>query len=214
MRYRNLCFDMDGTLLKTDRGIVTAMKYAADIMGIEDEIPYDRPELYIGPSVQDFCIDVMGWDQATTDRFNELMVEKSQEVQATMSEPYGGIIELLQETKKAGMRNFICTAKAENNALCLAEHFGLLPHIESIAGAHLAGDGKTLILRQLIEAQNLAVEETVMIGDRYTDLEGGVANGTHTVGVLFGYGSHDELHPLKPAAICETVADLRAFLLS
>jgi len=47
-----------------------------------------------------------------------------------------------------------------------------------------------------------------MVGDRSNDLVGGKANGTDTAGVLYGYGSREELAGCEPNYLCSTPAEL------
>ncbi len=43
-----------------------------------------------------------------------------------------------------------------------------------------------------------------MIGDRHHDIAGAKENGLRTVGVLWGYGSRQELEDAGADALCET----------
>lgn len=212
MDVRYLCFDMDGTLLKTDRGVAEAIRRVVGQMGIDDVIPYEQPELYIGPSTGEFG-QSMGWDADMIREFNDHLVNEQTEVQIGMTEVYPGIRELLEATQNAGYVNYVCTAKNETAAAQLSEHFGLAPYIQEVIGAKTAEDNKTTILARLIAEEKIDPSEVVMIGDRYTDLLGGRENKTRTIGVLYGYGPKEELESLEPDAICDTVEDLREYLI-
>ena len=52
-----------------------------------------------------------------------------------------------------------------------------------------------------------------MVGDRENDINGARENGIKAVAVLYGYGSKEELEQNGADYICETVKDLREFLL-
>ena len=49
----------------------------------------------------------------------------------------------------------------------------------------------------------------VMVGDRENDIQGGRENGLDTIGVLYGYGSREELVEAGAMQIAQTVEDLR-----
>jgi phosphoglycolate phosphatase len=47
-----------------------------------------------------------------------------------------------------------------------------------------------------------------MIGDRYYDIEGAIANGIDSIGVLYGYGNRKELEDAGAVYIVETAGDI------
>ena len=47
-----------------------------------------------------------------------------------------------------------------------------------------------------------------MIGDREQDIKGAIANGVRPIGVLWGYGSLDELTKAGASVLCETPESL------
>ena len=53
-----------------------------------------------------------------------------------------------------------------------------------------------------------------MVGDRKHDIEGAHANGTKCVGVLFGFGTREELVNAGADYLVETVDELRKLLIS
>ena len=55
-------------------------------------------------------------------------------------------------------------------------------------------------------------EACIMVGDREHDVLGAKKCNMDCVGVLFGYGSREELESAGAAYIAETVADLSALL--
>ena len=52
-----------------------------------------------------------------------------------------------------------------------------------------------------------------MVGDRHHDIDGARANGVQSVGVLYGYGSREELAEAGADYIAESVPALRDVLL-
>ncbi len=57
------------------------------------------------------------------------------------------------------------------------------------------------------------MSKTVMVGDREHDVLGARENGMDCIGVLFGYGSRQELSDAGALKIAETVEDLGRILL-
>ncbi len=60
----------------------------------------------------------------------------------------------------------------------------------------------------LCRSTGLPVERCVMIGDRRHDIIGGKKNGMRTIGVLYGYGSREELKEAGADCIVEDVQSL------
>ena len=58
----------------------------------------------------------------------------------------------------------------------------------------------------------LVPERAVMIGDRAGDIVGARANGIRSIGVLWGYGSKDELVSAGADTTCATPSELAACL--
>ena len=57
-------------------------------------------------------------------------------------------------------------------------------------------------------------EETVLIGDTRFDMEGAALAGIDGIGVLYGFGSREELERSGAKALAETAEDLRKLLLA
>ena len=52
---------------------------------------------------------------------------------------------------------------------------------------------KAEVIDYVIRSAALEPEETVMVGDRFYDVDGAHKNGLDVIGVLFGFGDADEL---------------------
>ena len=58
------------------------------------------------------------------------------------------------------------------------------------------------------------LSEAVMVGDRSYDVKGAQAIGIDSVGVLYGYGSREELEEAGATKIAKSVEDLKNILLN
>lgn len=70
-----------------------------------------------------------------------------------------------------------------------------------------------LSLGYLIARECLDVPQTVVVGDRLHDMRAALANGLSAVGVLWGYGSQDELRDAGAHVFCETPAQIASVLM-
>ena len=127
---------------------------------------------------------------------------------------YDGIPELLAERRAAGQRLFVATSKPTCFAETIAAHFGLADYFEAVYGSELDGTrtDKKELLAHLLAEEDLCPRETLMIGDRRYDIEGGAANGLATVGVAYGYGGEAELRAAGADHLCDSPAALGAML--
>ena len=132
------------------------------------------------------------------------------------NEIYPGIAELLSDLKAAGRRVMVATSKPEDFTHRILDHFDIARYFDFVGGNTMdegrptKADVVSYVLRSCPEA---APENTLMIGDRRYDVEGAGAFGLDCAGVLYGYGSREELEQAGARYIVESVAALRELLL-
>ena len=74
--------------------------------------------------------------------------------------------------------------------------FNIRQHFEFVNGAEV-GIKKRSQLKELMD-QSLIDTRSIMIGDRYVDIEAAKMNSMRSVGVLYGYGSKQEIEEANP----------------
>jgi phosphoglycolate phosphatase len=191
----NLVFDLDGTLTDPELGISRCFVYAFERMGFP--VP-ERTQLrrYIGPPLRQVFAELLASsDPALIERAVAIYRERFGEVGLYENELYPQTAEAIQYLAGSGHRLFVATAKAQVYARRIIEHFKLEQHFVEVYGAALSGAGsqKTELLARLRVEQGIEPGESVMIGDRGSDISGARANGLRAVGVLWGYGTAEEL---------------------
>ena len=96
-------------------------------------------------------------------------------------------------------------------------HFDLMQYFDGVCGGIAddpeAGKKVNVVRRALREAGCTDCSRAVVSGDRKYDIYGGHAAGIQTVGVLYGYGSREELEKAGADALAETPEALLALLL-
>jgi phosphoglycolate phosphatase len=73
---------------------------------------------------------------------------------------------------------------------------------------------KADLLERALRALRVEANDAVMIGDREFDVTGARANDVRSIGVLWGYGSRDELETAGADVVVEDVDALRDVLLA
>ena len=72
---------------------------------------------------------------------------------------------------------------------------------------------KAEVLRYALETLGAAPEVSIMAGDREHDVLGAKTLGIPCLGVLWGYGSREELEKAGAAALAETPEEMAAWIL-
>ena len=77
----------------------------------------------------------------------------------------------------------------------ILQHFEIDTYFTKVYGSELDGrlGEKSDLLAHALNAEGLAADDCWMIGDRKYDVIGANANKMDCVGVLYGYGSREEL---------------------
>lgn len=208
---RFLFFDLDGTLTDPGIGITNSVMYALKSYGIVEE---DREKLYpfIGPPLVDSFQKYYGFTREegfeATRRFQEYFSQTGIYENAV----YPGIPEILGFLCEKGFSPVLATSKPEPFALRILEHFSLLPYFSFVCGSTM--DEKTRsekadVIAYALSQTGADPEKTWMIGDRKYDILGGKAFGMKTVGVLYGYGSREELAEAGADHLCQSVSELK-----
>lgn len=211
--FKNILFDLDGTLTDPKVGITTCIAYALNSFGITVE-SLDDLEHFIGPPLKEQFMESYGFD----DRQAEQAVGKYRERFAVKgmyeNEVYDGIEELLQALKAEGKVLGVASSKPEVFVNEILKHFHLDGYFDCIAGADMEGKRteKEAVVADALQRLGITENEkpkTVMIGDRKYDVLGAKAHGLASIGVVFGYGGYEELQHAGADQIAMTVAELR-----
>ena len=101
----------------------------------------------------------------------------------------------------------VCTSKFEKYAIKVLEEFKLDTYFSFVSGSGAYGTAKSDQLRDLLDTKTV-LDSSLMIGDRYIDLTSAHKVGLRSAGVLWGYGSKEELAAEEPTFIARVPADL------
>lgn len=214
-----ILFDLDGTLTDPGVGITNSVMYALEKYGI---IVSDRSELYkfIGPPLMQSFENYYGFDKNEAERAVALYREYFRDRGIFENQVYDGIKQLLGTLKAQGKVVGLATSKPEVYAKQILEHFELDGDFDFISGSMMSGErtdkGEVIAWAvQLLgekQKQKYTAEEMVMIGDREHDVIGARKNRITSIGVLYGYGSREELTEAGADAVVSSVGELAEML--
>lgn len=211
--YTVVLFDLDGTLTDPAEGITNSVAYALEKYGIKVE---DKKSLncFIGPPLNDSFMKYYGFTPEKAMEAIWVYREYFRDKGIFENEVYEGIPQLLEKIKQSGRKIVLATSKPEEFALRILEHFELIKYFDVVAGASMdeKRNKKGDVIRYAIEKGGFSTENAVMIGDREHDIFGAKENGLPSIGVLYGYGSREELETAGADYIAETVDDISDLL--
>lgn len=213
MKYDLILFDLDGTLTDPGEGITNSVAYALKQLGIE---PPERRELYkfIGPPLVDSFMEYYAMDKAKAEEAVRLYRVYFADRGIFENIPYTGIGEALGRLRSAGERLALATSKPTVFAERILERFGLDGYFDIAVGSELDGtrNAKADVIRCVLERAG-EYKRAVMVGDRLHDINGAKAAGVDSIGVLYGYGSREELENAGADYIAAGTDELCAILL-
>lgn len=207
-------FDLDGTLTDPGEGITNSVMYALKRFGIEVA---DRRELYpfIGPPLLDSFMEYYGFSRDQAMLAIKYYREYYEPTGIFENKLYDGIDAMLKSLKETGKKLVLATSKPENMAIRVLKKYEIFDWFDFVCGASV---DETRTEKADVISYALGVSETdpsdaVMVGDRKYDILGAHANGMQAVGVLFGYGTKDELEAAGAEHTVPDVNELKEFLL-
>ena len=214
MAYKNYLFDLDGTLTDPAEGITNSLMHAQRGLGM----PVSAREAlfcFIGPPLIPMFKSEWGLDDAKANEALLYYREYFSTKGLYENEVYPGIETMLRHLKEAGARVYVASSKPEPFCEKILEHFSLLPYFNGVAGSLLneTRTKKEEVIEYALAHYGLDKTETLMIGDRKHDVQGAKINGLSCAGVLFGYGSEQELKEAGAVALLASPEELDRFLL-
>ena len=195
MRYKYCLFDLDGTLTDPAIGITNSVMHALEKYDIHVE---DRAELYpfIGPPLDYSFKTFYGFTDEQAVQAIKYYREYFSVTGLFENSVYEGIPEMLENLKEKGVKIALATSKPYEFSIKILKHFDLYKYFDFFGAATMDGriSKKADVISNLLNEMGAPdKDEILMVGDRYHDIEGAKANGLKSAGVLWGYGSAEEL---------------------
>lgn len=215
-RYDPILFDLDGTLTDPGQGIRNSVAFALSKCGISVDDIYTLNK-FIGPPLQESFQKFYGFSKAQADQAVAWYREYYQEKGMLENLVYDGIPEMLTKLKEKGRTLVVATSKPEIYARQILDNFDLSTYFAYIAGGNLDGTRckkDEVITYALAQCGGDSGRRPLMVGDREHDVIGARKAGVDCVGVLFGYGSAEELTQAGAIRLAGTVPELEKMLMS
>lgn len=183
-----LIFDMDGTLLQTEKIVVPAYERAFARLREEGLVQGEMPPATILlESLGMLLKDIWGRllpnaDEKARERIDQLLMEEQLKLlEQGAGELYPGVHSTLRRLKQAGCRLFVASNGLEHYVKATARETGIAPLFD---GLYSAGEFRTKKKTELVALllTEHRVTDAWMVGDRSSDVEAGLANNLFVVG--------------------------------
>jgi phosphoglycolate phosphatase len=212
----SVLLDLDGTLIDSQPGILASSLAALRALGHEPDETLDIKRV-IGPPLEDMMrILLQPFGDGRLDEAVAAYRQHYGDSGFLGSEPYPGIGSALEEMQQAGLRIYLATSKRETFASRILNHLGFARYFDGIHGSVPGGglDHKPELIAHVLSQHDILPAHSLMVGDRRYDISGAHAVGMRGLGVLWGYGSRDELETAGADRLVESTADLARTVLS
>ena len=206
--YKNVLFDLDGTLTNPVLGITNGFIYALEKYNIK-VLEVEKLYSFIGPPL----FDSFKTFNFTDEEANQAVMyyrEYYKDKGLLENELYDNIHIMLQSLKDRGYLLVVATSKPTVFSVEILKHFGLDKYFTFVSGASLDGklSKKGDIIKVALDNLNLKPSETIMVGDRKHDIFGAKEHNLDSIGVLYGFGNEEELVDAGATYIIKEVLDI------
>ncbi len=196
-------FDLDGTLLNTIEDIADSLNVILHRNGYE-QLPLDKVRAYVGNgfinllrrSVRDESQkkDVPG-EEEISEMFKEL-VEYYSEHCLIKTKPYAGIMEMLAELKKRGVKTAIVTNKnikaaRELGKLVFKDYISVVVGEDDLHGIRKKPEPD--MVQSAAKQLGAALQDCIYVGDSEVDVQTAENSKMPGVCVLWGFRTRDQL---------------------
>ena len=203
-------FDLDGTITDSAPGITGSVRYAMKKLNapIPEGLDLNR---FIGPPLLYGFSTFCGLSEADSVRAVEFYRENYRAGGMFECRVYDGVREALETLSAHGIPLVLATCKPHEFATKILDKFDLLHYFRFVSGPEMNGTRNTKEEVIAYAMERLGIDDpksVLMIGDRADDVLGAKKNGIDCAGVLWGFGSQEELTDAGVAMLLPTPKDI------
>jgi phosphoglycolate phosphatase len=206
-------FDLDGTLSDSAPGILSSLRLAFDEVGapwVDD----DTARSLLGPPFWHSLPPLVGAHRlaAVIEAYRTHYVDDGGMYDTAH---YPGMTDVVRELGERGLQLAVATSKPEEHAVHIVDHLGFDGVFATVCGDTLQGgrDSKALVVGEALHRLgDPDPARVLMVGDRSHDVLGSAAHEVGCIGVLWGYGSAQELVTAGARRLCARPAELPAMI--
>lgn len=210
-------FDIDHTLLNSDKAQIDAALWALDQVGIKRTYAQILKEF--DRATDDMLAVVMGQEgidrHVSVAHIATLATEKLLDLIPTIP-TYPRVQEIFDSLHAQGFRIGLASNNYNTVIDAMITHFRWQPYIAAYAGIDdFPPDQRKphpAMVKKVVHAFGLDPRQCVMVGDSFYDIQAGQHAGCHTIAVCTGNAQKDAFLSLHPDLILDSISDLLAYL--
>ncbi|NVY96435.1 HAD hydrolase-like protein [Lactobacillus sp. DCY120] len=208
---QNLFFDLDGTIINSAQGIMNTLRKIYQQENLT--VPLDNVlRKFIGPPLTESFekySQIKAQSPLAHKLIKDFQVEYGRQGWQEM-ELYPQVVPMLQQLQERGKNLYIATAKPESFAHQIIDYLELNVYFTGVYGSDLSETmHKADVIAHAMQAEKLTdPQDILMVGDRDTDVLGARENQIATIGVLYGFGSAEELTNAGVVSLAQTPLDV------
>ena len=213
--YSNILFDLDGTIINSKDGIKNSFEHAFKKLGIIVK-NCEEFEQFIG--INSLNKVFKHYNLSKSERLFAINFFREYYENRGMFENslYEGADNLLAKLSERNKIVGLATSKPKPFAQKILKNYNLDKYFNVIEGSNLENENLTktdIIKIALDKMKNKNPGSTVMIGDRFYDVQGAKNNSIDCIAVEYGYNSKDEFLNHKPDYVVSNINELEQYLI-
>lgn len=211
-KIHHVCFDLDGTIIDSNKTIYEATKYSLNQLKIEFDV---SEEIFAGKIGQHFIDMFKAFEIEVPDFEKFINIYKENYFKfIDYSAVYPGFPEVLFKLKNREIKISLLTTKIQDQADKIIDHFGLREYFDIVMGrregiAHKPSAEPLLLISKEL---NIPISKTLMVGDTELDIQCGKNAGALTCGLTYGYRTRELIEIENPDFILDLINDLEQIL--
>lgn len=190
---RAVIFDLDGTLVDTAPDLMRATNHVLEGLG-RRAISMAEVRSFVGHGARALLTRGLAATGGVPQNYDvepdyKRFVEFYSRNIADGSEPFPGVVRLLERLKGEGFGLGVCTNKLEGLSVQLLDALGMSRYFGAIVGPDTLGIAKPdpRPFREAVSRLGLVAPRAIMVGDSETDILTARNAGVPVIGVPFGY---------------------------
>lgn len=211
-----ILFDLDGTLTKSDEGIIKSVQYALKKMN--QHVPHSNElKEFIGPPLLEQFMEYSHFDKQKAKEAILYYRERYTTKGIYENELYPHAIEMLEQLKQKNILLAISSSKPEPFVNQIVRYFEIDHLFDAVVGSTMKEQktGKSEVIFETLKRLNIDSKQDriVMVGDRKHDIIGAKDNQLSCIAVSYGYGTCRELEINQPEHIVNSTIELTRILM-
>lgn len=213
-KYSLILWDLDGTLADTSEGVMNAVKYAGEKMGL-NALPEETYRKFIGPPNKETYGRYWGLSGDVLAQAISFHKEYATSKGACEACLYDDMKKLLQSIREHHIKQAVTTLKLQESAEKVLHFLGVDKEFDYILGAVPGMAEKAELLHKCIELAGVDKDACALVGDSIYDQIGAQDCGIDFIGVTYGFGFRNEadMQERSYAACVNSVEELEKLLL-